>query len=191
MSQRNKNIEPGWKMTTAQIYASKDAKQPGYFAMFAQVAAAKGWKGNVEQMKAYRREFHVMSGLGPCSAKTIDRMKGFDALKRTWLAIVQPSNLNAQMKMEGMPKHRLITRIKSMAHEDYWRALLNSPRFKARELENLDEKGLIDFRNTLEARLAASRDEHQAPPARRVFYMPDAAPVEQEERELDPANAPW
>lgn len=143
----NHHIAPGWKMTFAQ--------RAMYFRMFADVARAKGWTGDKEQMAAHRYEFHKMAGLRPVSAKAIDHLKGFDAMKACWLSITQPENLDAQINMANMPRHRTITRIKSMCAEGYWRALLASERFLKRELEELDDSELTNFRNTLEARIAA------------------------------------
>lgn len=163
MGQRNKNIEPGWKMTTAQIYGrGENGKQPGYFEMFKQVCRALDWKGNAEQMTAFRREFHVMSGLGPVSAKTINRLEGFDALKKTWLAVTQPANLNEQMKMEQMPRHRLITRIRSMAPEAYWSKIARD-KYGTDDLDGLNDKELTDLRNTCEARMAKPKTKMECP----------------------------
>src|SRR5882672_9402566 len=97
-------------------------QRAAYWRMFGDVAEAKGWTGNGEQMSAHRRQFHVLAGLGPISAKAIDHLqmidgfgrdhlKMFDAIKACHLAITQPGNLNARMRMENQPRHRLITKI--------------------------------------------------------------------------------
>lgn len=165
MSQRNRNIIPGWKMTLNQRAA--------YWRMFADVAEAKGWTGNGDQMSAHRREFHVLAGLGPISAKAIDHLKMFDAIKACHLAITQPGNLNAQMRMENQPRHRLITRIKSMAPEGYWRAIMRD-KFHSQELEDLTETELTQLRNTIEARLQEKK-HNSSRNGRRTFCLPDAA----------------
>jgi hypothetical protein len=155
MAKMKTALKPGWKMTETQVRL--------YWRMFAAICEAKGWR----QDDDHRREWHCLAGLGPCSAKTIDRMKGFDALKACWLAITQPANFNAQMAMQDQPRHRLITRIRADFPEAYVRCLVTSQRFKATCLEDLTEKQLIDLRNTLCARkpVEFERQPAEAPSA--------------------------
>ena len=76
----------------------------------------------------------------------------FDKVLQEFRAISQPANLAAQLRQINQPKTRLIFKIRQLADEPYIQALLESPRFKASTLEELDEKTLTDFRNTCAAR---------------------------------------
>lgn len=152
-----------FKLTPAQVFSDgRNGTQPGYFEMFRQICRAKDWPADT----AHRRLWHEIAGLGPCSAKDIDRMKGFDALKSAWLAIVRPDDLNAQIKMENMPRIRLMHAIYSKANEQYIEALRNSARFAGKSFDQMTELELEQFRNTLCARVsAANRSGDFAAPA--------------------------
>jgi hypothetical protein len=140
------NIRPGWLMSWRQSYQ--------YFQMFKEICEAKGWRQDDE----HRREWHVMSGLGPVSAKAIDHLKGFDALKAIYMAVTRPDDVNAQVAIQNQPRHRTITGIKELCAEGFWRALLESDRFRAQELEDLSDSELVNFRNTLTARIRSYRE---------------------------------
>lgn len=136
---RNPNIKPGWKMTTAQH---------AYYW--------KNWslvKAKLDLEDADRQQLHERAGLGPISAKAIDHLKEFDAIKGCFLAILEPDNLEAQLRQEYMPKERLLTRIQSMAPEAYTAVILRD-RFGGKPLADLTESQLTQLRNTLAVRVA-------------------------------------
>lgn len=144
----------GWKMSIGQ--------RNSYFKMWAQIVRVRGYRGSAEVMSALRHDFHAECGLGRISAKEIDRMKGFDAVKARFLAIMHPANLNAQMSMADQPRHRLITRITDMAPQAYW-ARIARDKYGTDDLDGLNEKELTDLRNTLEARTAKLKTTVECP----------------------------
>lgn len=150
MSARNSEIRPGWKMTWAQSWS--------YVRMWNEIRRATGW----ENTREARLDWHEASGLGRCSAKDINHLKGFDALKIYWLAVTKPANLNEQMRMQEMPKHRLKTRIRGMTPEAYWSKIARD-KYGTDDLDGLNEKELIDLRNTLEARTAKPKTVVECP----------------------------
>src|SRR5262245_52536509 len=108
------NIRPGWKMSWDQSHS--------YLWMFGEICRVKGWPMQEDResgrrmkdvMDDYRRQWHCLAGLGPISAKAITHMEGYDALKKVFLAITQPSNLKAQIAMENQPRFRAIQGIKA------------------------------------------------------------------------------
>jgi hypothetical protein len=144
-------LKPGWKMT--------DEQHNKYWRMFSDICEATRFAGDEDDKKEFRLDWHEQSGLGRCSAKEITKLEGYDAIKSTWLAITQPDNLTAQMAMLQMHRTRLIYKIRQMAHPDFIQGLLESDRFKARALEELNDKDLADFRVTLAARVCSAKRE--------------------------------
>lgn len=123
-------------------------QRSSYWSMFGDICRAKGWANDSE----HRREWHVLAGLGPCSAKEINHLKGFDAIKAVWLAVTRPNDVNAQLAQLKMARTRIIVKIRSIAHEDYIAALLNSDRFRrlgAACLEDLTDRDLEQFLFTI------------------------------------------
>lgn len=144
----------GHKMTEAQRNA--------YWSMFGQVCAKMRLADlSHDERNAFRRELHERAGLGPISVKAIDHLKGYDAIKGVFLAILRPGDLNAQMRQEYMSCTRLIVRIRSLAPEAYWTKIMHD-KFGACDIDELDESELTQLRNTVEVRVAAKARENFA-----------------------------
>ena len=165
-AKRKANSVPGWLMSKAQIAM--------YWRMFADICRVMRFDGTAADKEEFRKDWHEQStytngmgreiSLGRCSAKEISPLKGYDAIKRTWLAITQPDNVHAQVAMLRMQRTRIIYKITRMADERFWRALLASDRFKKQELDELDDVELENFRMTLAARICAAQREVSAEP---------------------------
>ena len=164
---KTSDLAPGWKMTLAQRAA--------YWRYWSAVQAKLGLTGrSAAELSEHRADLHERAGLGRCSAKEIDKLKGFDAIKAVFLAILDPDNVEAQLAQLNMPRTRLLTKIRSMCHEDYWLALLRSDRFRpfcpTGRLEDLSDRDLEQFRMTLAARLnAAKTGEPEKTPLERML----------------------
>jgi hypothetical protein len=147
MSRRDKFF-PGWKMTWDQHNA--------YFRLLEAACRAQG-KRTAAEREELRQLIHSRAFGRPISAKDIDHLKMFDALKAECLALSQPANLEAQLRQAEMPLIRLRQGILEKFSEDRILGLLRSARFKRESLEDLgdmNEKDLTDLRNTLCARTA-------------------------------------
>jgi hypothetical protein len=140
-------LYPGWKMSVAQHYS--------YFNLLEAVYRQQGITSAAEK-ESMRKLIHTRAFGRPISAKEIDPLKGFDALKRECLAWSQPDNLNAQLRMEQMPLIRLRHRIRELADEPYIVAIIRD-RFKQGSLEDLNETELEQLRNTLCGRKTRGR----------------------------------
>lgn len=144
-------LHPGWKMTPAQhrmywnlLHRAHKAYDPDFSFL------------------DFRALIHIRAFGKNISAKEIDRLKMFDDFKSACLAIIQPSNLEAQVDLENMPRTRLIHRICGDFPASYILCLMNSPRFARcrqneqraglEDLERWTEKDLTDLRTTLCAR---------------------------------------
>lgn len=144
-SHKKPEFAPGHKMTVAQRNA--------YWSMFGQVTDKMGWfELSPKELSARRYELHERAGLGPISVKAIDHLKGYDAIKGVFLAILAPHDLNAQLRQEYMSCTRLIVAIRKQFPEAYWRAIMRD-RWGACDVDELTETELTQLRNTCVARL--------------------------------------
>lgn len=156
-----------------------------YWRMFGEICVVLKWSGSKADMDEYRRDWHEQSGLGRCSVTTINHLDQFDELIKTHLAITDSGNVNAQMRMANMPRTRLLHKIRSMAHPDFIQGLLESDRFKARALEDLNDKDLSDFRLTLAARVCSAKRE-----VRETVAAADAPAIYAPPGQVPPTPAP-
>ena len=137
---------PGWKMSWDQHNA--------YFWHLSNVYAALGLTTK-EAREDMRQTIHFRAFGRPVSAKEIDHLTMFDAFKAECLALLQPDNMQAQLRIAQMPLIRLRHGILEKFSPDRIEGLLRSARFKVQSLDDLKtEKDLTDFRNTLCARTA-------------------------------------
>lgn len=149
---RPDKFHPGWKMTTAQHRA--------YWSWIQRVAQATG-----EARETARQAVHLQAFGGPKSAKTINHLRDFDDFVAACKAIVQPANLDAQMRQAEMPRTRLIYAIRQLAPEAY--VIEEAGRkFGGVDWETLDESSLTMLRNHLAARAANIRWPAQQPASR-------------------------
>jgi hypothetical protein len=156
------------KPVFAKAHLMTEAQRNAYWRMFGQVVDKMEWFNLPASERDKRRyELHERAGLGPISVKAIDHLKGYDAIKAVFLAILAPHDLDAQMRQQYMSCTRLIVRIRSLAPVAYWTKIMHD-RFGACDIDELDEAELTQLRNTLEARLAAKAREafQQAEPSR-------------------------
>lgn len=58
-----------------------------------------------------RHDLFEEAGLGRISAGDIDHLRGFDVLKARCLAILQDTNVNAQLRQQAQPTRRKLTRL--------------------------------------------------------------------------------
>lgn len=133
------SFPPGWKMTVDQ--------RRSYWRMWGDICRVLGWEPTAEA----RYDWHEASGLGRCSVKEIDHLTGFDELKKYWLAVTQPANLQAQLAMAKMKCTRLMTRIRWSFPEALWKQI-SRDKFKTEDLNELKEEQLEQLRNTCDAR---------------------------------------
>ncbi|MDE2021281.1 MAG: hypothetical protein KGJ13_13175 [Patescibacteria group bacterium] len=141
-----------------------------YFQLLNDVYCANGITSSTEKEQV-RQAIHLRAFGHPVSAKKIDHLKMFDAIKSECLAMSRPADLEAQLHQAEMPLIRLRVACRKLADEPYIRALIQSPRFKKQSLDDDDwtEHQLTDLRNTL-----ASRMNHQ----------------HRKEKEIEPLSAP-
>jgi hypothetical protein len=171
---------PGWRMTVPQ--------HDGYFRLLQQVYAALGLTTRPDQ-EAQRQVIHQRAFHRPgVSAKDIDHMKGYDAFKATCLAILQPSDVEAQLAIQNMPRTRLVYAIRQLADEAYLVALAASERFKcsdwpAMPLDQMEEfrqtaadRMVGEHRATTKAHRSANRAQRVATPDPRLKFPDLAAP---------------
>ncbi|HEV2329205.1 MAG TPA: hypothetical protein VGY56_10495 [Verrucomicrobiae bacterium] len=166
------DLYPGWKMTPAQ--------HNSYWRLLNQAWRSYG-KDSIA-FEDFRALIHARAFGRNISAKDIDRMDGYDAFKKAVMAIIQPSNLNAQVALENMPKTRLIHRICNDFPASYILCLMNSPRFarcrqneqraSLEDLQRWSEKDLTDLRTTL-----CARNPEPAPAPARPAEEQDQSPI--------------
>lgn len=77
--------------------------------------------------------------------------KDFDKVKQECLAIIQPANVNAQIRQIEQEDKRLRYACRAAAPEPYLRSIL-ADRFGGRALDELNHSELVMLRNTLAAR---------------------------------------
>ena len=145
---RTDKFFPGWKMTWDQHSA--------YFYQLKQVYAVLKLTDKAQQ-EAMRKTIHTRAFGSPISAKEIDHMRMYDAFKAECLAIIAPTDMEAQLKQANQPLIRLRTGILEKFDSPTILGLLRSARFKRQsldDLEEMNEKDLTDLRNTLCARTA-------------------------------------
>lgn len=137
---------PGWKMTWSQ--------HQKYFQLLDDVYRANRITSSAEKEQV-RQAIHLRAFGHPVSAKEIDHLKMFDAIKAECLAMSRPADLEAQLHQAEMPLIRLRVACRKLADEPYIQALVQSPRFKKRSLDDDDwtEQQLTDLRNTLTSRM--------------------------------------
>lgn len=143
MSKRSKEFYPGWKMTVEQ--------HGRYWRDVSAVAHRLKVKSEEARQLIHERAFG-----GPKSAKEINHLKDFDEFIAAVKALLQPANLDAQMRQAEMPKTRLIHAIQELSPEAYYRAEALR-KFGLEELDQLDESQLTMLRNHLSKRAAAIR----------------------------------
>ncbi|MDE2106675.1 MAG: hypothetical protein KGL39_56185 [Patescibacteria group bacterium] len=145
----------GWKMTWSQ--------HQKYFRLLDDVYRANGITTAAEKEQV-RRAIHVRAFGHPVSAKQIDHLKMFDSFKAECLAMSRPANLEAQLLQTEMPIIRLRHACRQIADEAYIAALVRSPLFKKKSLDDDDwtEQDLTNLRNTLTARSVSHRRKYYA-----------------------------
>ena len=93
------NARPdGWSMTHAQRNL--------YFNYWQQIVKLKGW--TAAEAEAQRKDYHERAGLGRCSAKEIDKLHGFDAIKAVFLAELNPASVEDQLAQLNQPRTRAL-----------------------------------------------------------------------------------
>jgi len=79
-----------------------------------------------------------------------------DKVFAEFTAIIDPAGLDKQMEFRRQPRKRLLYSIAHLAPAAYTGEILRV-RFQGRALEDLDQSGLVQLRNTLAARMNAQR----------------------------------
>ncbi|NOS72027.1 MAG: hypothetical protein HOP33_19130 [Verrucomicrobia bacterium] len=138
---------PGWKMTVEQHNL--------YFRLLDQAAVASG-ETTQNRREDLRQRIHLAAFGGPKSAKAINHLKDFDDFKAAVLAIIDPSNLNVQMRQAEMPTTRLVFAIRKLAPEAYIIAEARR-KFFTEDWATLDESSLTMLRNHITKRAAGIR----------------------------------
>jgi len=101
-------------MTTAQrFHLIIDVPKNNHVCLWTQACRAMGWDKDDRELRV--RVFSEALGRSIRSSSEIDHLKDFDAVKKHLLALVQPANLNAQVRVAVMPRTRLLTRIAELA----------------------------------------------------------------------------
>jgi hypothetical protein len=101
-------------MTTAQrFHLIIDNPKRNHVCLWTQACRAMGWDKDDRELRL--RVFCEALGRPIKSSSEIDHLKDFDAVKQHLLALGQPANLNAQVKLAVMPRTRLLTRIAELA----------------------------------------------------------------------------
>ena len=135
---------PGWKMTWGQHGA--------YFWYLGQVYKLPGILDTMSREEV-RKTIHIRALGSAISAKQIDHLKMFDAFITECLALLQPDNVAAQLRIAEMPLIRLRHGILEKFSPDRIHGMLRSARFKKTCLDDFKtEEELEQFRNTLCAR---------------------------------------
>lgn len=150
-----------------------------YFYWLGRVYEARGC-ANQKEREAVRQEIHQAAFGAPTSAKAINHLKMFDDFKAACLAVLDPTNLEAQIRQAEMPKTRLMKAVRDLAPEAYYRHEANR-KFGVAELDLLDEGQLTELRNHLSARAAHLRWPPQA----------SARPAAGRRSEVDPELCPF
>lgn len=140
---------PGWKMTTEQ-----------HGRYWRDVSAVARCLRTATQEEA-RQLIHQRAFGGPKSARTINHLKEFDNFIAAVKALLQPANLEAQLRQAEMPNTRLIYAIRQLAPEAYIIAEARR-KFATEDWPSLGESDLTMLRNHLAARAAAIRWPQQA-----------------------------
>lgn len=97
-----------------------------------------------------RHDAHI-SALGYDKSHKAFTNEEFDLVIAEFLAISEPENLDAQIRLLKQPKTRLIYKITRMAPEAYIRELLLD-RWKTSDIGDLTVSDLHQLRNTLKSR---------------------------------------
>lgn len=124
---------------------------------------------------------------GFSSLTLVDKLAGFDRLLSQLASLGQPANLNAQLRQENMPRHRLLYACRKLADEPYIVALAASDRFKSADWTSMTLENLLMLRNTLadrsvqqhrSATLQRRRENRKNPsPAEPRFEVENGSPV--------------
>lgn len=151
-------------ITTAQrlyLFIDHKDRRSGQMnvSLWSRVCEVNGWDRSDRQL---RLDFFSQAlGRPIASSSQIGKLKDFDELKAACLAVIQPNNLEAQLRQAEMEKTRRIHAIKELAPEAYYRAEAQR-KFGCDELELLNESQLTMLRNHLTKRAAAIRWPAQA-----------------------------
>lgn len=142
MTRTRKTFFPGWSMTVEQHGA--------YWRLVDRAAKASGAR-TAEARETLRKHLHLQAFGSPKSARDINHLKDFDDFKAACLAVIQPTNLDAQMRQVGMPLTRLVYAIRALAPAAYIVAE-SKRKFGTEKWEGLSEENMTMFRNHLAAR---------------------------------------
>ena len=104
----------------------------------------------------------MLARAGFSSLTQVDKLAGFDHVLAEVKALSQPSDLDAQLRQENMPRTRLLYSCRQKADEPYIIALARD-RFHADDWTTLPLESLEQLRNTLADRAVAQhRPDTQA-----------------------------
>lgn len=125
--------------------------------------AAQGWNPKDREKRLYL----ISRALGRvvASANEIGGNKEFDAVKKELLAISRPADLDAQIKMENMPRTRMIKKLEE--YPEAYLLAITQDKFRISALygdwrRDLSETQLKQLLYTLAARAQARRHKQPA-----------------------------
>ena len=142
------------------------SQQFKFWSLWKQVCQRQGWTAAAgygpDQVTTERR--NILAQCGFDSLTKVDPAKGFERVLQSLLALSDPANLTAQVRLSDMPRIRLKHAITALAPAAYTAAICRD-RFGTTDLDDLDEHQLTQLRITLAARRRrAVKSPRQQPP---------------------------
>jgi len=145
-----------------------DLKKRGVESLWTAACRVAGWNRNDRDFRLAK--FSEFLGRRIESTKEIGAIKEFTELKKALLAISQPANLDAQVKLANMERQNLQARIEEEALKVGWEPILKIARrkFGHDDLGRLDAGELGQLRSTLERWQQGLQDAPAEEPAEAV-----------------------